>query len=128
IILFCVIICPGITPITSSNNDDELADFALAGTVNIFGSSSVLICIVFFCRIDSDDREDVFLIRMPETTLLILSPTMQLLVFVLSPSRKTSDILKESKSSNSIKSALKPGAIAPIFFNPKYLAVLIDAI
>jgi hypothetical protein len=66
---------------------------------------------------------------MSDATPLILPSALTLLyVSILFPSRKTSDIIKDSKLSNSIKSALNPGAIAPMFFNPKYLAVLIDAI
>src|SRR5689334_13424066 len=119
-------ICPGKTPITSINDDDDVIDFA--GIVNIFGSSSALICIVF-CLTDSED-EGLLLTRISEFPFSIVSPTALLLlpVFILFPSRKTCEILKDSKLSNSIKSAMNPGAIAPEFFNPKYLAVLIDAI
>src|SRR5919206_1725602 len=130
-IRFWVIICPGITPITTS---DAGLDFGFAGIVNIFGSSNAFIFIVFFCRMEDDDEESVFFLLLlltpiPIVCFLILSPILVLLLLsIFFPQRKTSDILKESKSSNNTKSALKPGAIAPMSFSPKYLAVLIDAI
>src|ERR687887_379235 len=96
-----------------NDDDDDLTDFA--GIANIFGSSSVLIYIVFSLRTEV------------LTVTLILFLTL-LLLFILFPSRKTLEILNDSKSSKSIKSALNPGSIAPWSINPKYLAVLIDAI
>src|SRR6476469_4332906 len=121
-------ICPGTIPITNNREEDDATVFDFAGIVNIFGSSSALTCIVFFCRIDSEKEDEVLLLLTRiAAPFLLLSLTLPLISIasILFPSRKTSDILKDSKSSNSIKSALKPGAIAPISFNPKYLAVLI---
>jgi hypothetical protein len=49
-------ICPGTTPITSSDVE-HLVDL---GIVNIFWLSSALIWMVF-CRMDSDDGENLLL-------------------------------------------------------------------
>ena len=112
-------ICPGITPMTCKR--DDVVEFV--GITNIFESLIDLMYMVF-CRKD-DDEELLLLLRTESASFLIL---LTYLLSILFPSRNTSEILKDSKSSNKIKSALNPGPIAPKFFNPKYLAVLIDAI
>src|SRR5919106_4611419 len=81
-----------------------------------------------FCRKDDDEEEEEeeLLIFKTESASFLILLTYPL--SILFPPRNTSEIAKDSKSSNKIKSALNPGATAPIFFNPKYLAVLIDVI
>src|ERR671915_1475998 len=116
-------ICPGITPMTCKH-DDLVVQFV--GITNIFESLIDLIYMVF-CRKDDDEEEELLLLLFKTKSASFLILLMYPLSILLPP-RNTSEILKDSKSSNKIKSAMNPGAIAPILFNPKYLAVLIDAI
>src|SRR5919197_2748807 len=126
-------ICPGITPMTCNIDEDVVIAFDFAVILNIFGLSTVLIFIVFCIRDEDDDDEELLLTRISDVAFLVLPPKPLLLLLLLAsilfPLRKTCNILKDSRlSSNNIKSALNPGAIAPKFFNPKYLAVLIEHI